>query len=225
MRKLTVSVAAIAAVAAGAGVTAMIVGPAPSAAAPSVSAFSCPMKGSGPTLICGYQVAGQTLTVALRNTANGPIPVNCNLLGPLTPNRPVASAIVGSGEQRQLITTGGLGVQTYTIDCRSVVGGEIAQSAVISPNFGSGVTPVPTTPVPTTPWRPPLPRLTSSHMPRPPIPQPSLSRQPMPRPQVPRPTMPTVTTTPTVTPNLPNRPTLPSPRPQLPTLTTTTPAA
>ncbi|ROZ98521.1 hypothetical protein [Gordonia sp. OPL2] len=211
MRKLTVPIAAAAVVAAGSGITIAVIGPSPTAAAPSFVTSSCgSFSGVGPAPDCGFRVTDRTVRVELRNNGSAPVPVVCTL-GRVGATQPVASTTLAPKQRGVVSATSALaGAQAYVIDCQSAVpvGKEVSRTAVFTARFAA---PERRTPTRSQFVRPAPPERTAS---------PTVTL-----PAPPRRT--TTTITPTLTeepsPSAPVRPLVPTDEPPRTTTTTTTP--
>ncbi|NDZ97640.1 hypothetical protein G3I13_21360 [Streptomyces sp. SID6673] len=203
MRKLVVLITAGGLVAAGGGLTMLIVDPSPSSAAPTVTRSSCgAFQGSGPAPDCGVRVSDRTVHVDLRNNGIRPVPVICTL-GRVGPQPPTAATTLGPGQRGVLSATSAVpGAQSYVVDCQSAVpvGREVARRAVFTATFASPDRAIPKRSTSTRP-RPSVrprstvtPTATSKR-----IPTVTRSRPVLPRPLLPRPHTPTTTPTTTTT--------------------------
>ncbi len=120
MRKLTVTVAATAVIAAGAGITAALVDPSPTAAAPNNPSTPCgDFDGFGPEPDCSYRTEGTLLTVKVRNRGVSNVPVVCTL-GLPNDDSPDDSVTLGPQEKGELSTRAFFrGYQSFAVDCQS----------------------------------------------------------------------------------------------------------
>ncbi|GAB89281.1 hypothetical protein [Gordonia rhizosphera] len=120
MRKLTVTVAATAVIAAGAGITAALVDPSPTAAAPNHPSTPCgDFDGFGPEPDCSYRTEGTLLTVTVRNRGVSEVPVVCTL-GLPNDESPDESVTLGPQERGELSTRAFYyGWQSFAVDCQS----------------------------------------------------------------------------------------------------------
>ncbi|WAC57289.1 hypothetical protein [Gordonia sp. SL306] len=204
MRKLVVLIAAGGLVAAGSGVTMLVVDASPTSAAPSVTRSSCgQFQGSGPAPDCGVRVSDRTVRVELRNNGIRPVPVFCTL-GRVGPQPPTATTTLGPGQRGVLSATSAVsGAQSYVVDCQSAVpvGKEVARRAVFTATFSSPDRAIPKRSTSTRarpsarPRSTVTPTVTSKR-----TPTVTRSRPVLPRPLLPRPHTPTTTTTTTTPP-------------------------